>query len=109
MLTFTNDDYKNLHLAIIGSQLRITVTLNIMPEMAPYLPKGTTQQSTKRLVYFRFSLHELRGMNEKRILSIANSHINMMMVDCRVAKKKVLDQEIRTLGFQVRSSFQSNT
>lgn len=100
MVKFTNRDYPNFHINIIGDKLEVIVTLNIKPDMIPFLPATRICKMKKHWVYFLKSNAPMQQMSEARILSMANVLINSAMIDCRKAKQFTLKAEIEVIKTQ---------
>jgi hypothetical protein len=100
MIQFTNREYPNFHISIREESIEIVVSLNISEDMRDYLPAANVTKSKKRLVFFLKESIRLDGCNEQRVLHIANNMINVAMVRCREAKKKLIDSQIRAIAHQ---------
>lgn len=94
MIEFKNKDYPNLHLTIQGVEIKVTVTLNVSKDMLQYLPEKTFCYSNKRYVHFMSYSMNLIHANEKMILNTANGLIGRLMVNARIAKKRILEDKI---------------
>ena len=91
-LLFRCEQYPNLTVNITPSGMDVHVTLNIEPEMRRYL-KDNSYKADQLWVYH---LHrKVTSLSE--VIPTYNTLLTRAMINCREAKRKVLDQEIRQL------------
>lgn len=100
MIQFTNRDYPNFHIDIMGDNIIVLVSLNITADMKPFISPNLVFKSNKHLTLVLRTVVPLVQMNEARILSIANTLINKAMIICREAKQAVLAKEIEKVKSQ---------
>lgn len=100
MIKLTNRDYPNFHININGDQLEVIITLNVKPDMLPFLCPQHICKPKKHWVYVLRSHAPLIQMNEARVLSIANILINRAMIHCREAKQCALGKQMENIRTQ---------
>jgi len=100
MIKFTNRDYPNFHINIVGSDLEVIVTLNIKPDMLPFLNPLNVCKADVYWLYVLRSKAPIAQMNEALILSIANTLINRAMIHCREAKQSAIGKQIEDIRTQ---------
>jgi hypothetical protein len=115
MISFTNSDYKNLHIDLKGEVAVVTVSLNVTKEASCWL--GSLQQdsvsiqkpkintSLKGKYYVAYCSNKTTIITEQNILKIANYLINYLMQECRKAKILVIKDEIVKLQNENSKTF----
>ena len=94
-LFFTNNSLPNFHLEINAQGAKVWVSLNIEPQMKKHLSPNNIFKSNKMLVY---ALR--KQINTVNTITINKAHeelLNRAMINCRIAKQKVLESEISLL------------
>lgn len=93
---FTSDRFKNCHINFTKTGVEMVITLNIEKDMVPYLNPNRVFFKNKFNVYVLKSLIE--EVNIRSIEGCYNWLMRRAMIDCREAKKKVIDEQIRKIS-----------
>ena len=92
---FTHDFLPNLHLEIHPNGVTAWVSLNIEPKMKKYLSGNNIFKGDKMWIYALRK--EVENLNFKNLEAVYNELMTRAMINCREAKKCVLDEEINIL------------
>lgn len=92
---FTHDLFPNFHIEVHPNGVKVWISLNIEPEMKKHLSPNNVFKGEKLWVYALRK--DVENLNYKTLEATYNELMNKAMINCREAKKKVLDEEIHKL------------
>lgn len=92
---FTHKSLPNLHIEVNVDGIKVWVSLNIEPSMKKYLSPNNVFKAEKRWIYCLRK--EVDNLNFKTLENVYKELLNRSMINCREAKKKVLDKQIENL------------
>lgn len=88
----------NFHIEIHPNGAAVWVSLNIEPSMRKHLSPNNVFKGDQMYVYCLRK--EMEVVNFKELENIYETLLNRAMINCREAKKKVLDEQIHKLENQ---------
>lgn len=94
-IVFTHNLFPNFHIEVHPNGTTVWVSLNIELEMKKHLSPNNIFKGEKFWVYALKK--EVEDMNYKNLEATYNELLNRAMINCREAKKLVLDEEINKL------------
>ena len=92
---FTHNRFPNFHIEINSEGVVVWVSLNIEPDMRRYLDITKVYKAEKFHVYV--VKRDVDFLNYHKLKNIYEEMMKEAMIDCREAKKKVLDEQIEKL------------
>lgn len=96
-MNFTHPKFKNLHINFVKEGVEVVVTLNVEQKMVPHLP-FPNQRVWKNDKFFVYVLKSIvTEVNYTSINGCYNWLLNRAMIDCREAKRKAIEIEIKHL------------
>ena len=92
---FTHNTLPNFHIEVHPNGVTVWVSLNIEPEMKKHLSPNNIFKGEKLWVY---ALRKgVENLNFKTLETTYDELMNRAMINCRLAKKKALDEQIEKL------------
>ena len=100
MIIFEHKSLPNVTLSIIGVGARLSVSLNVEPQMVKHLHPNCFK--SEKLWVYSISM-EIRDVNMYTVDAAYKTLLNRAMINCRKAKQKVLSHEIEALCVKERN------
>lgn len=95
-MLFTQKNTPNFHVEINPDGAAVWVSLNITPAMVKHLSPNNVFKAEQMYIYCLRK--QMDVVNFKQLETTYKTLLNRAMINCRIAKKKVIDEQILILS-----------